>query len=163
MAGCTSTTQPPPGVAVTTIPPTGSQPDLTNQNSPLAATFRDGGSFTPLDTPQPLISLERVADGLIAPMMIALPGDGSGRMFVVEQTGTVRIMSANNTLLDAPFLDVRDRMVNLNKGYDERGLLSIAFHPDYKANGRVFVYYSAPLRPGVPSGWSCTTTSPSSG
>ena len=89
-------------------------------------------------------------------MMIALPGDGTGRMFVVEQTGTVRIIGANKTLLDAPFLDVRDRMVNLNTGYDERGLLSIAFHPDYKTNGRVFAYYSAPLRPGAPPGWSCT-------
>ncbi len=156
MTGCTSTTQPPPGNVLTTIPVTGSQPDLTNQNSQIKATFRNGNSFTPLVAPQPLISLERMVGGLTSPMMIALPGDGIGRMFVVEQTGTVRIISANKTLLDVPFLDLRDRMVNLNTGYDERGLLSIAFHHDYKINGRMFVYYSAPLRSGAPSGWSCT-------
>jgi glucose/arabinose dehydrogenase len=55
-----------------------------------------------------------------------------------------------------PFLDVRDRMVKLNAGYDERGLFSIAFHPDFRNNGRVFVYYSAPLKAGAPLGWSST-------
>ncbi len=47
-------------------------------------------------------------------------------------------------------------MVRLSTGYDERGLLSLAFHPDYKNNGRIFVYYSAPLQAGAPGGWSCT-------
>jgi glucose/arabinose dehydrogenase/plastocyanin len=59
-------------------------------------------------------------------------------------------------VIDTPFLDIRDRMVTLNPAYDERGLLSIAFHPKYPTNGRVFVYYSAPLRAGVDPTWSCT-------
>ena len=77
-------------------------------------------------------------------------------MFVVDQIGLVRIITAEGKFLDEPFLDLRDRMVGLNTGYDERGLLSIAFHPDFRNNSRVFAFYSAPLRAGAPSGWSCT-------
>ena len=62
----------------------------------------------------------------------------------------------NGTVLDKPFLDVRDRLVRIDPTYDERGLLSIAFHPQFASNGRVFAYYSAPLRAGVDPNWSCT-------
>jgi glucose/arabinose dehydrogenase len=130
--------------------------DLTNQDSPLAASFRNGNSYTPLGSPQPAISLKKVAGGFAAPMMIATPDDGTGRIFVVDQIGVVKIIDVNGTVLPDPFLDIRDRMVPLSTGYDERGLLSIAFHPDFKNNGRIFVYYSAPLRTGGPPGWSCT-------
>ncbi|HSJ54794.1 MAG TPA: PQQ-dependent sugar dehydrogenase, partial [Anaerolineae bacterium] len=54
-------------------------------------------------------------------------------------------------------LDLSDRMVELNPGYDERGLLGLAFHPDYANNGRFFVYYSAPLREGAPADWNHTS------
>ena len=130
--------------------------DVTNQNSPLAATFRNGASYTPLVTPQPLIRLEKVAGGFSSPMMIAVPPDNSGRLFVTDQIGVVKIITPDKNVADTPFLDVRDRMVRLSTVYDERGLFSLAFHPDYKNNGRVFVYYSAPLQPGAPAGWSCT-------
>ena len=89
-------------------------------------------------------------------MMVAVPPDDSGRLFVVDQIGIVKIITPDKKVTDTPFLDVRDRMVRLNTAYDERGLLSIAFHPDYKNNGRIFVYYSAPLQPGAPVSWSCT-------
>jgi len=130
--------------------------DLTNQNSPLAATFRNGASYTPLVSPPQSISLEKIAGGFSSPMMIAVPNDGSGRMAVVDQIGLVKMLTPENRIVDTPFLDVRDRMVKLNAGYDERGLFSLAFHPDFKNNGRVFVYYSAPLRAGGPVGWSST-------
>jgi glucose/arabinose dehydrogenase len=129
---------------------------LTNQNSPLAATFRNGASYTPLITPQPVLRLEKIAGGFSALMMIAVPDDGSGRIAVVDQIGIVKIITPDRNVLSEPFLDLRDRMVRLSPGYDERGLLSLAFHPDYIHNGRVFVYYSAPLQPGAPAGWSCT-------
>ena len=45
-----------------------------------------------------------------------------------------------------PFLDLRDRVVPLMPDYDERGLLGLAFHPDFATNGRLFVYYGAPVR-----------------
>jgi glucose/arabinose dehydrogenase len=143
----------------TTVPITttsGTAVDLTNQKSPQAATFRNGASYTPLVTPQPLIRLEKVAGGFSSPMMIAIPPDDSGRLFVADQIGVVKIITPDKKVAETPFLDVRDRMVRLSTAYDERGLLSIAFHPDYKNNGRVFVYYSAPLQPGAPAGWSCT-------
>lgn len=156
LSGCVNTT-PPQNVAVqTTAPVPGNPADLTNQNSPLAASFRNGNSYTPLGSPQPAISLKKVAEGFSSPMMIATPDDGSGRIFVVDQIGVVKIIDPDGTVLPDPFLDVRSRMVPLSTGYDERGLLSMAFHPDFKNNHRVFIYYSAPLSPGGPSGWSCT-------
>jgi glucose/arabinose dehydrogenase len=152
-AACTGNTTKTPALATTT---SGTAVDLTNQKSPHASTFRNGGSYTPLVTPQPLIRLEKVAGGFSSPIMIAVPPDDSGRLFVVDQIGVVKIITPEKKVPDAPFLDVQDRMVRLSPTYDERGLLSIAFHPDYKNNGRVFVYYSAPLQPGAPAGWSCT-------
>jgi glucose/arabinose dehydrogenase len=103
------------------------------------------------------VSLEPVAEGFDAPLALEEAPDGSGRLFVVDQPGTVRIIAANGILLEEPFLDVSEQMVPLNTGGDERGLLGFAFHPDFSENGRVFVYYSAPLRPGGPAGWDHTS------
>jgi len=159
-SACTGNPKKTPQIVTSTLPSSvpspGATVDLTNQNSPQAATFRNGASYTPLVSPQPQSRLEKVAGGFSSPMMIAVPPDDSGRLFVVDQIGVVKIITPDNKVLDAPFLDVRDRLVTLNTGYDERGLLSLAFHPDYKNNGRVFVFYSAPLQPGAPAGWSCT-------
>jgi glucose/arabinose dehydrogenase len=145
----------PSGTAPSATVP-GSPVDLTNQISPLAAVFRAGNSYTPLATPKPVIGLLPISGGLSAPMMIAVPDDGSGRMFVADQVGIIRVIGPDNTPAEVPFLDIRDRIVPLNRVYDERGLLSFAFHPDYRQNGRVFVYYTAPLSPGAPAGWCCT-------
>ncbi|MDD1682936.1 MAG: PQQ-dependent sugar dehydrogenase, partial [Methanoregula sp.] len=128
--------------------------DLTNRFSELAAGFRGGSSYTVLAPGSITVGLVKVAGGFTAPMMIA--GDGSGRLFVVDQTGTVSVIAANGSVPADPFIDLRDRMAALGPGYDERGLLSIAFHPDYRSNGRVFVFYTAPLRQGGPAGWCCT-------
>ena len=129
-AGCTGnsgTTITPVSPSVTATPGNGS--DLTNQDSPQAATFRNGASFTPLALPQIPIGLERFAGGFSSPMMIALPHDGSGRMAVADQIGVVKMIVPDRMVSDKPFLDLRDRMVKLNSNYDERGLFSIAFHP----------------------------------
>jgi glucose/arabinose dehydrogenase len=97
----------------------------------------------------PTVGLEPGAHGLTSPVqLLAAPG-GSDRLFVVDQIGVVRIVTPAGELLDEPFLDVRDRMVSLMPGFDERGLLGLAFHPDYESNGRLFVHYSALLRPGA--------------
>ena len=89
------------------------------------------------------ISLDLVADGLTSPVGLTHAPDGSGRLFVVEQAGQIRIVE-NGVLLPTPFLDLSDRIVELNEVFDERGLLGLAFHPDYENNGRFFVRYSAP-------------------
>lgn len=107
--------------------------------------------------PDDQISLELVAQGLAAPVAVVEPPDGSGRLFVVDQTGVIRVVGSTGQLLDAPFLDVRSRMVALNPGYDERGLLGLAFHPDFRTNGLFYVYYSAPLRAGAPAGFNHTS------
>lgn len=105
----------------------------------------------------PNVGLELVADGLVSPVHLSVAPDGSGRRFVVDQAGLVRIITPDGALRDQPFLDLRDRMVDLNPFFDERGLLGLAFHPQFADNGRLFVYYSAPLRPGGPDGFNSTS------
>src|SRR5712691_179011 len=93
---------------------------------------------TPTPSPTPLlarinkgvvrIELEQIADGLSAPNDLVPSGDG--RLFVVEQTGTIRIIE-NGSLVVTPFLDLSTRLVALNPDYDERGLLGLAFHPGF--------------------------------
>ncbi len=103
------------------------------------------------------VDLELVAEGLAAPLVFTPIPDDSGRYLIVDQIGVIYVLDADGQLLDTPFLDVRDRMVSLDQGYDERGLLGLALHPDYAENGRFFVYYSAPLRDGAPAGWNHTS------
>lgn len=102
-------------------------------------------------------SLELIAEGFAHPLVLEEAPDGSGRFFIVDQTGQIWIRTADGTLLAEPFLDIQDRMVELNAAYDERGLLGLAFHPDFASNGRFFVYYSAPLRDSAPDDWDHTS------
>jgi glucose/arabinose dehydrogenase/plastocyanin len=104
----------------------------------------------------PTVGLKILADGFAAPMEFVSSHDGTGRMFVVDQTGLIKIITSNGNQIEEPFLDIMDRLVDISPNYDERGLLGLAFHPDFAQNGRVFVFYSAPLRTGAPEGWSCT-------
>lgn len=103
------------------------------------------------------IALELVADGFTNPVVLAEAPDGTGRRFVADQTGTIWIMTQDGDVHEEPFLDISDRIVELNPGYDERGLLGLAFHPDYATNGRFFVYYSAPLRAEAPADFDHTS------
>ena len=78
-----------------------------------------------------------VVGGLQQPVDLADPGDGSGRQFLVQQTGAIRIW--NGTALEAtPFLDLSAEVTCCG----ERGLLGLVFHPDYAANGELFVNYT---------------------
>jgi glucose/arabinose dehydrogenase len=83
------------------------------------------------------ISLEPVVSGLKSPIGVYNAGDGSGRLFILEQGGSVRIWNGTQ-LLTTPFLNV-DPLTN---GGGEQGLLGIAFHPNYKTNGYFFVSYT---------------------
>jgi len=114
------------------------------------------GASGPLQESAPSARLELVAEGLSSPVAMAAPPDGSGRLLVVDQIGLIRVVTGEGRLLEEPFLDLRDRMIGLNPAYDERGLLGLAFHPDYAQNGRLFVHYTAPLREGAPQGWDNT-------
>jgi glucose/arabinose dehydrogenase len=130
--------------------------DLTNQNSPYAAVFANGTSHTTLVTPNlPSVNIQLFASGFVAPMQVVSANDGTGRLFVVDQTGDVWIFFANGTKLPEPFLSVKDRMVSLTPNYDERGLLSLAFHSNFATNSKLYVHYSAPLSPEAPTDWNC--------
>lgn len=84
------------------------------------------------------LSLSPVAQGLSAPLLVTHAGDGSGRLFIVEKTGAIRLVVAGQ-LLERPFLDIADRITS--SGY-EQGLLGLAFPPDYAARGFFFVNYT---------------------
>lgn len=102
-------------------------------------------------------ALKLVAEGLTSPVTLAEAPDESGMIFIADQTGEVRVMNANGELQQEPFLDISDKIVPLEDHYDERGLLGLAFHPQYKTNGKFYVYYSAPLRPEAPDGYDHTS------
>ena len=99
--------------------------------------------------------LRLVVDGLTAPISIADPNDGTGRIFIHEQQGVVQVLEPSGALA-APLLDLRAQLLELDEGFEERGLLGFALHPDFARNGRVYVSYSAPLRPEAPKGWNYT-------
>lgn len=104
---------------------------------------RGGGDFGGGTTPTPVpavtgVSLTEVATGLSQPLLVTHAGDGSGRLFIVEQTGTVRVFRDGRLLAD-PFLDI----TNLVLSGGERGLLGLAFAPDYEKSGRFYVSYTA--------------------
>ena len=104
------------------------------------------------------VGLELVAAGFTQPVGIVHSNDNTDRLFVIDQIGQIRIIGEDGTVMPAPFLVLPQgaKMVVLNTFYDERGLLGLAFHPDYKENGRFYVYYSAPLRAGAPAGYNHT-------
>jgi len=95
-------------------------------------------------TPGPSnIHLTRIATGLSAPLDLQQPDDNTGRLFVVEQGGTVRIVQ-NGALLPGAFLDITAR-VHME---GESGLLGLAFHPHYAQDPRFFVNYVRQLASG---------------
>ena len=86
---------------------------------------------------QPALELELFASGFTLPVDIAHAGDG--RLFIVEKPGRIRIIDSNGDVLGAAFLDIGARV---NSQASERGLLGLAFHPDYASNGYFFVNYT---------------------
>jgi glucose/arabinose dehydrogenase len=86
------------------------------------------------------LHLTLVKSGLSNPVFLTNAGDGSGRLFVVEQTGRIRIITAGGALLGTPFLDIHTA---ISTG-GERGLLGLAFHPSYATNGYFYVNYTRP-------------------
>ncbi len=87
--------------------------------------------------------LELIVSGLDNPLFVTHAGDGSGRLFALEQTGYILVIEDGDYLFD-PFLDVSGLLSNdvFQGGYTERGLLGLAFHPDYVNNGVMFVQHT---------------------
>jgi glucose/arabinose dehydrogenase len=86
--------------------------------------------------PDPEVRLERVADGFEDPVQATSAPDDD-RLYVVEQTGRIRVVE-DGGVRDEPLLDLSDEVSCCG----EQGLLSVAFHPEYASNGRLFVDYT---------------------
>lgn len=90
-------------------------------------------------TAQGQLSLEPFVSGLSDPVFFMDPGDGSGRLFVVEQGGRILIVDPDGSTHPTPFLDIS--VIVASGG--ERGLLGLAFHPDFSTNGKFYVNYTS--------------------
>jgi glucose/arabinose dehydrogenase len=96
------------------------------------------------------IALKQIATNFTSPTVLAQLPDG--RLLAGDQVGVISLIGS-----DAPFLDLRPKMAKLNQGFDERGLLGLALHPQFKENAKVYVYYSAPKRAEAPADWDHTS------
>lgn len=99
----------------------------------------------------PTVGLEPVAEGFAAPLAFEYAQEERDRRFIVDQTGQIYVHGPDG-LRDEPFLDIEDRIVELGverlNGYDERGLLGQAFHPNFEETRQFYVRYSAPRARG---------------
>ncbi len=91
----------------------------------------------PPATASAAITLTPVITGLNGPVFVTGAGDGSGRLFVVEQGGRIRVFKGG-ALLATPFLNISS---SISSG-GERGLLGLAFHPNFRTNRKFYVYFT---------------------
>jgi glucose/arabinose dehydrogenase len=110
--------------------------------SSLPASAQEAAPFDPANF---AVGLEPVASGFESPVYVTGPDDGSGRLFVVERPGRVRIIR-DGAILERPFLDITGIV---ESGGSEQGLLSVAFPPDFSESGVFYVYYTARSDEGV--------------
>ncbi|MGE0160606.1 MAG: sorbosone dehydrogenase family protein [Gemmatimonadales bacterium] len=92
----------------------------------------------PIDDGELTVSVELVADGFDQPLYVTSPPNDAERLFVVERGGTIRIVR-DGSVVATPFLDLSDDVATEG---DEQGLLGLAFHPLYPANGYAYVNYT---------------------
>jgi glucose/arabinose dehydrogenase len=108
--------------------------------SPAAATPRETATTeqATADLGRVQLQLVEFASGFEDPLYLTHSGDGSGRVYVVEQGGRILVVERTGTVQGAAFLDIAERV----SAGGERGLLGLAFHPAYARNGRLFVNYT---------------------
>ena len=87
------------------------------------------------------LKVQKITDTLEALTDMAFPGNGE--MGVTEQGGKI-LSIRNGKLNSSPIMDLESKMVKLDKSYEERGLLGITLHPDFKSNKKFYVFYSRP-------------------
>jgi glucose/arabinose dehydrogenase len=103
----------------------------------LLVACKPGTAAAQAEADLPALALTQVATGLQSPTAIVHAGDGSSRLFVLEQPGRIRVI-VDGELLSEPFLDISGQI----SAGGERGLLGLAFHPDYAENGQFFIDYT---------------------
>ena|SRR3990170_764676 len=101
------------------------------------------------------VSLNLLAEGLTSPLIVVESPDNSNRLFIVDQSGFIYI-NKDGTTISQPFLDISGKLIARGGPQDERGLLGLAFHPQFQSNGRFFVFYSGPLSASGPANWDHT-------
>lgn len=149
LSACTQSTSPPPtgtnpstSTTDTTIPsPQGAQTSISptsipNTSSPTDPSATDAPASVATFPDPNTYQWQMIVSGLTRP--VDLQADGSGRLFIIEKDGRIRILQ-DGQLLDQPFLDITDRV---GSDGNEQGLLGLAFHPQYAQNGRFFVNYT---------------------
>ncbi|GAA0214069.1 PQQ-dependent sugar dehydrogenase [Halobaculum roseum] len=94
------------------------------------------------------LATEPVAEGFDSPLGLEAPAGVDGRLYVVDQGGTIAVVAGEER---STFLDVTDR---LSRAGGEMGLLGLAFHPEFPEEDRVYVRYSGSLRDDMPSDYS---------
>ncbi|XP_066551175.1 HHIP-like protein 1 [Amia ocellicauda] len=88
------------------------------------------------------LCLEEVANGLRNPLAMVHANDGTHRFFVAEQVGLVWTYLPDRSRLERPFLNITKAVLTSPWEGDERGFLGLTFHPKFKYNGKLYVYYS---------------------
>lgn len=106
-------------------------------------------------TAQPIIELEQVSESGLG-QIVGIHHAGDERMFLVIQSGIIRIMSLDGEVADTPFLDIRQQV----QSGGERGLLGLAFHPNYTDNGQFFLNYTRSGGASIISRWSVSDEDP---
>ena len=109
-----------------------------------------GFSVAPVATPggelpdEVSVQLVKIAEGLVDPINVVSPRDDTGRLFIIERPGRIRI-AQDGELLEEPFLDITDKVLS---AFLEQGLYDIEFHPDFANNGLFYVHFAELLRNG---------------
>jgi len=137
------------GCATPPATPNASPPGATSPGTTASASAAAPGqrSIAPSPSGPPAdVAFEPVLEDIVAPIGLIAAPEGGERTFVVDQTGRIYVLH-DGVAAARPFLDISDRVVPLDRDYDERGLLGLAFHPDYPDVPRFYVYYAAPIGP----------------
>jgi glucose/arabinose dehydrogenase len=113
-------------------------------------------SFTLGAHAAPAISLQQVAEGFVSPTALqSVPN--TDYLLVSDQVGVIYKVKPGAPI--EPWFDLTGKLVKLNQGFDERGLIGFALHPDFANNGRFFVVYTAPPKSSAPApDWNHTWT-----
>jgi glucose/arabinose dehydrogenase len=101
--------------------------------------------------------LKPFAEGFTAPTTLVELPDGTGRLLLADQVGTIHVIEKDGKVRGDLFLDVTSKLIKLNQGFDERGLLGLALHPKFADNGRFYVYLSVPKNDATPADWDHRT------
>ena len=133
IAACSPSASPSASPAASTVP-TPASTTVAGSAAASPAPSTASGAFDPSGF---TVDVAVAVSGFDSPLDVTNAGDGSGRLFVVEQAGRIRLVKGG-ALVERPFLDITGRIASGG----ERGLLGLAFHPDYPKDPRFFVNYT---------------------